>query len=155
MLNPAEEEPARNGCEMIQTEGFLLRFALKEMKLSPIAPGPGTAYLGWKLWQGRCKYKKRLLSFSLTLKVFFTLTWSEGGSEGGEESFPLFEHLCQARSTLCPAGGGTFIGSYNFTWMVPPAVSFSSSATGPFLIWKWKSCPTLCNPMDYAVHGIL
>ena len=20
---------------------------------------------------------------------------------------------------------------------------------------KWKSCPTLCNPMDHAVHGIL
>ena len=26
------------------------------------------------------------------------------------------------------------------------------------LVWsevKWKSCPTLCNPMDHAVHGIL
>ena len=27
------------------------------MRLSPSAPGPGTAYLGWKLWQGSCKYK--------------------------------------------------------------------------------------------------
>ena len=21
--------------------------------------------------------------------------------------------------------------------------------------WKWKSCPTLCDPMDYRVHGSL
>ena len=21
--------------------------------------------------------------------------------------------------------------------------------------WKWKLCPTLCNPIDYTVHGIL
>ena len=39
---------------------------------------------------------------------------------------------------------------------------FPSSAGAPFLepwfpAWKWvtQSCLTLCNPMDYTVHGIL
>ena len=31
----------------------------------------------------------------------------------------------------------------------------STGSAGSILGVKWKSCPTLCDPMDYIVHGIL
>ena len=39
---------------------------------------------------------------------------------------------------------------------------FFDDSLSPALVWKWKVkvkvtqlCPTLCDPMDYSVHGIL
>ena len=49
--------------------------------------------------------------------------------------------------------------SHGKFWQVKCKVSVNSWIS-PFLAGKWKwevaqLCPTLCNPMDYTVHGIL
>ena len=36
-----------------------------------------------------------------------------------------------------------------------PPLCFSQNVTLLFIVSDTRSCPTLCNPVDYTVHGIL
>ena len=47
-----------------------------------------------------------------------------------------------------------FYGEHSTEIFIIKYIHYVSTSFMPHM-WKWKSCPTLCHPMDYTVHGIL
>ena len=95
--------------------------------------------------------------WTVALQALLSMAFSRQEYWSGLPSPPpgdLADPGIKSVSLVSPALAGRFFTT-SATWETLPPYHLSSTAKVKVKVKDAQSCPTLCDPMDYTVHGIL